>query len=114
MMNKDRYVIARKDSWKSVIGFICLVIACLAIGSSITLFDKDINNNVPHRSIDIQNDGTITVITGMLHRYNDDEYMKIKKVLILPSIDATNKTIQRMAERLDRYELYFNEQIRSK
>ena len=114
MINKDRYVIAKEDSWKTVLMFIIVAILCLFIGATIHLFDGNINNNVPHRSIDIQNNGTTTIITGTLHRYNDGEYMKIKKVLTLPSINATDKTIQRMAERLDRYELYFNEQIRSK
>ena len=113
MMNKDRYYIAKKDSWWTMLLFLLWTVICLTIGSSITLFDKKINNGVPHRSVDIQNDGTTTIITGILHRYNDDEYMKVKRILEVSSFDVEEKTIQRMSEELSRYELYFNKQVRS-
>ena len=103
----------KEDSWKIVVICIGLMILCLFIGAGISLFDGEVNHYVPHRSIDIKNDGTTTIITGTLHRYNGNEYMKVKRVLTLPSIDATEKTVQRMSEELDRYEMYFNKEIRS-
>lgn len=112
-MDKNR-IEHSEETFKVAAIAIILMILCLIIGANIELFDGEINDNVPHRSIVVTNDGMITTITGTVHRYNNKEYLKLKRIITLPSLKVSEKTVQRMAEELDRSGLYFNKQIRSK
>ena len=115
-MKDDKYTIAKRDSWKTSVIVLTVIILSMIAGTQLCeLFPNEIANNVEHRSIDIDSDGNFVTIVGTVHRYNDElgEYMKIKRVSIVSAIDASEKSIQRMAEELDRHELYFNKKVRS-
>lgn len=113
-MIKNRFEQNKEDSWKIAAIIVSILIIVLLIGMSITLFDKEINDNIPHRSIVITNDGEFVTIIGTTHKYDGQSYLKLKRIVKLPSLSVNEKTVQRMAEELDRHELYFNKQIRSK
>jgi len=114
-MKENKYVIAKRDSWKTAVILISVIIFCLILGSQLPgIFpSKDvIAENVDHRGIALENTGHSLILTGTLHITDKNEYLKVRIDYEEMDDELYAYRLKEIDSILSQFEIYFNKKLK--